>query len=85
MVADADGREVEHHVGDNGADDAPCHLGRDVGEGVAPAQAAEACVDQRDDGVEVSAGNRPEHEDEREQTGRSRGGVLQKLKAGVVR
>ena len=82
---DADGREGEHRVGGNRADDAAGHLGRDVGEGVAPAQAAEAGVDQRDDRVEVSAGNRPEHEDEREQTGRSRGRVLQKLQAGVVR
>ena len=81
---DADRREGEHRVRGDRSGDAAGHLGRDVGEGVAPAQAAEAGVDERDDRVEVGAGDRPEHEDDREEAGRGRGGVLEQLQADVA-
>ena len=63
----------------------PADLGGDVGDRVAPADAAEARVGERDDRVEVPAGDRAEHEDDREQAGCRGGGVLEQLQANVVR
>ena len=63
----------------------PIDLHRDVRGRVAPAQAAESRVDQRDHRIEVPAGHRPEHEDDREQPGRSRRRVLEQLQPGVAR
>ncbi len=80
---DADRGEVEHRVGDDGAGDAARHLDGDVGERVAPAQAAEAGVHQGDDRVEVGAGDRPEDEDEGGEPGRRGGGVLEQLQPDV--
>jgi len=81
---DADRRQVEHRIRDDGSGDAAGDLGGDVGEGMAPAQAAEGGIDQRDDRVEVGAGDRPEHEDEGEQARRRRSSALQELEAGVA-
>ena len=46
---------------------------------------AEQPVDQRDDRVEVGAGHRAEHEDQRDERASGRGGVLQQLEPDVVR
>ena len=54
----------------------PSDLDGDVGERVPPADAAEARVDERDDRVEVSARDRPEHEDDHEQSSGGRERVL---------
>ena len=81
---DADRREREHRVGGDGAGDAAGDLGGDVGEGVAPAQAAEAGVDQRDDRVEVGPRDRAEDEDEREEAGGRRRCVLEQLQPDVA-
>ena len=51
---------------------------------MAPAQSAEGGVDQRDDRVEVSAGDRAEDEDEGEEARGRRGRVLEELQAGVA-
>ena len=77
--------EREHRVGDDRAGDAAGDLGGDVGQRVAPRQAAEVRVDERDDRVEVPAGDRPEHQDDREQARGGRGGVLEQREPGVVR
>src|SRR4051812_22788053 len=71
--------------GGGGAADAAAGVGRDVGGGGARAQAAEGGVDKRNDGVEVRAGNRAEHEDEGEEAGRRRRRVLEQLQPGVAR
>ena len=60
----------------------PGDLGRQVGGGVPPRHAAQGGVGERDDRVEVRAGHRPEHQDDREQPGRGRGRVLQQLQPG---
>jgi hypothetical protein len=73
----------EHQVGGYRAGDAAGHLRGQVGGGVAPRQPAERRVGERDDRVEVRAGHRPEHQDDREQPGRGRRRVLQQLQAGV--
>jgi hypothetical protein len=59
-------------------------LGGEVGEPVAPADPAEVSVDERDDGVEVPAGDVSEHEDDREQPDGGGGGVFEQLEADVV-
>ncbi len=82
---DADRGEGEHAVGDDGAEDAAGDLGGQVGERVAPAQAAEAGVGERHDGVEMTAGDGSEHEDDREQAGGRGGGILEQLQADIVR
>ncbi len=51
---------------------------------MAPAQAAEAGVEERDDGVEVSAGDGPEHEDEGEEARRRGDRVLEQLQPDVA-
>ena len=85
LVRDADRRQREHPVGDDGTRDAAEHLGGYVGERVAPAQAAEARVDQGDHRVEMTARHRREHQDDREQA-RCRGHrVLEQLEARVPR
>ena len=76
--------EREHGVGDDRAGDAAGDLRGDVGERVAPGQSAEVRVDERDDRVEVPAGDGPEHEDDREQARGGGGGVLEQREAGVV-
>ena len=63
----------------------PRDLGGEVGERVAAADPAEARVDERHDGVEVPAGDRPEHQDDRVQPGGGRGRVLEQLEPDVVR
>ena len=68
-----------------GAEHAAGDLGGDVGERVTPADAAEARVGERDDRVEVPAGHRAEHQDDREQPCRRRGGVLEQLQTNVAR
>lgn len=52
---------------------------------VAPSDPAEMRVDKGDDRVEVPARDRSEHEDDREQASRSRGGVFEQLQADVSR
>ena len=74
----------EHHVRRDRARHASDDLRRDVCECVAPPQAPEAGVDERDDGIEVRAGNRAEHEDEREEANRGRRSVLEQLQADVI-
>ena len=85
VVGDADRGELEHGVGDDRSGDAAGDLGRDVGERRPPGEAAERGVDERDDGVEMAAGDGAEHEDDREQAGGGGGGVLEQLESGVVR
>ena len=77
-------REGEHRVGRHCAGDAAGELGGDVGERVAPGESAEVRVDQRDDRVEVPAGDGAEHEDDREQAGSGGRGVLEQREPGVV-
>ena len=77
--------EREHDVGDDRAEDAAGDLSGEVGERVAPADPAEARVDERHDWVEVPAGDGAEHEDDREQPGSGRGGVLEQFESDVVR
>jgi hypothetical protein len=81
---DADRGLGEHDVGSDGADHAADDLGSRVVAGVAPGDAAEARVDQRDDRVEVRARDGPEHEDDREQARGGGSGVLQQLEADVA-
>ena len=81
---DAHGGDREHAVRGDRAGDAAGDLRRDVGERAPPAQAAEARVDERDDRVEVRAGDRAEHEDDRVEPGGGRRGVLEQLEADVV-
>ena len=52
---------------------------------MAPAQAAEGGVDERDHRVEVGAGDRAEHEDEGEEAGGCRRRVLEQLQSDVSR
>ena len=55
-----------------------------VGERVAPAEAAEARVDERHDRVEMTARHGPEHQDDREQPGGGRRRVLEQLETDVA-
>jgi hypothetical protein len=61
------------------------HLHRQVSRGIPPAQPAESRVGEGDHRVEVTAGDRPEHQDDREQPGRRRSRVLQQLQARITR
>ena len=81
---DADRGLGEHEVGDHRAADAAGHLGRQVGDGVAPGQPTEGRVDEGDDRVEMRAGNRTEHQDDGEQPGGGRRRVLEQLEADVA-
>ena len=63
---DADRAQREHDVGDDRAEGAAGDLGWEVGQRVAVADPAEVRVDERDDGVEVPAGDGSEHQDDRE-------------------
>ena len=69
----------EHQVGHHGPADAPGHLHREIRGGVPPAQPAERSIGERHHRVEMAAGHRPEHQDDREQPGRGRRRVLQQL------
>ena len=66
MGRDADRGQREHAVRNDRAEYAAGDLRGDVGERITPGDAAEAGVGERDDRVEVSAGDRAEHEDDRE-------------------
>ena len=85
MGGDADRGQREHAVGDDRAEHAAGYLGGDVGERVAPADAAEARVGERDDRVEVPAGDWAEHEDDREQAGAVAAAFSNSSQADVVR
>ena len=85
LGGDADRGQGEHQVRDHRAADAPGHLHRQVGGGVAPGQPAERGVDERHHRVEVAARHRAEHQDDREQPGRGRRRVLQQLQPGLTR
>ena len=84
MVDQLDGGELEHEVGDDGAEAAADDLGDDVEAGVAGGDRAEGPVDERDDGVEVGAGDGAEHEDQPDERAGGGGGVLEQLQADVV-
>ena len=62
---------------------AAAHLGRQVGDGVTPAQAAEGRIDERHDRVEVAARDGTEHQDDGEEPGCGGGRVLEELQPGV--
>ncbi len=64
---------------------APGHLRREIRRGVAPAQPAEGGAHEGHHRVEVAAGDRAEHQDDREQPGRGRRRVLQQLQPGLAR
>ena len=80
-----DGRELEHQVGDDGAEAAADDLGDDVQAGVAAADRAVGPVDEGDDRVEVAAGDRPEDQDQPDQRAGGGGGVLEQLQPDVAR
>ena len=84
MGGDADRGEREHAVRDDRAEHAAGDLSGDVGERVAPADPAEARVGERDDRVEVPAGHRAEHQDDRVQARRRGGGVLEQLQSNIA-
>jgi len=67
MRRDADRGQGEHPVGDDRPGDAAGDLGRDVGQRDTPGQSAESGVHERDEGVEMTARDRAEHEDDRGQ------------------
>ena len=85
LDGDAHRRKGEHQVRRDRAADAARHLRGQVGGSVPPAQPAERGVHERHDRVEVAAGHRPEHQDDREQPGRGRCRVLQQLQPRVAR
>ncbi len=74
----------EHQVGGNRAGNASDNLGGQVGRRVTPGHAAEGCIDERHDWVEMTARDGAEHQDDREQPGCGGGGVLQQLEAGIA-
>jgi hypothetical protein len=63
----------------------PTIWGGDVCERVAPTDAAEVGVDERNDRVEVAARDGAKHEDDREQTRGGRGPVFEQLQTYVSR
>ena len=77
MRGDADSGQREHAVGGHGAEHAAGNLRGYVGEGVAPADATEGSVGERHDRVEVPTGHWAEHQDDRVEPCRRRGGVLE--------
>ena len=85
MVESDTAGELEHQVGHDRADDAADHLRREVDRDLPGGHAAEEPVGQRDHRVEVTAGHRPEREDQRHQSGTGGQRVLQQLEADVVR
>ena len=84
VCRDADGAQPEHRVGNDRAEAAARHLRRDIRGSVTPGQAPETGVDERDDRVEMCAGDGPEHQDDREQSDGRDGGVLEQFKADIV-
>jgi hypothetical protein len=78
---------TEHlgHVTLTGTEHAAGYLCGYVGERVTPTEATEGRVGERDNGVEVPARHRAEHENDREQAGRGRGGVLEQLQPDIAR
>ena len=75
----------EHQVRQHRPGDAAGHLRRKVGRGVPPGQPAEGGIDEGHHRVEMAAGDRAEHQDDREQPGRGRRRVLQQLQPGLAR
>jgi hypothetical protein len=65
--------------------DAPGDLRREIRRGLAPAQPAEGGIDEGHHRVEVTAGDRAEHQDDRDQPDRGRRRVLQQLQPGLAR
>src|SRR5580704_17008463 len=85
MSGDADSRQREHAVRCDSAESTAGYLRGEIGERVAPADAAEARVGERDDWVEVPTGDRTEYEDDRVEPCRCGGRVLEQLEANVIR
>ena len=85
LARDAHRGQGEHQVGEHRPGGAPGHLGGEVGRGIPPGQPAERGIGERHDRVEVAAGDRAEHQDDREQPGRGHRRVLQQLQPGLAR
>jgi hypothetical protein len=81
LRGDTDRRLGEHQVGRHGTRDAASHLGGQVGRRFTPPQPAERRICERDDRIEMSAGDGAEHQDDGEQPGRRRRRTLQQLQA----
>jgi hypothetical protein len=84
VVDSLDGGQLEHEVREHRADAAADGLGDDVQAGVSGGHGAEESVDERDDRVEVGAGDRAEDEDQADERAGRGGGVLQELETHVV-
>ena len=75
----------EHAVRGDRPSDAAGDLRRDVGERVAPATGRRSSASTSETtGLKCAAGDRPEHEDDRVEARRGRGGVLEQLEADVA-
>jgi hypothetical protein len=81
---DADRRQSKHGVGEDGAGDAAGDLRGHVGQDIAATQPSEDRVGDGHRRVEVPAGDRAEHEDDRVEARRGRRGILEQLQAHVV-
>ena len=77
--------ELEHHVREHGPEAAANDLSDHVEARVARRDPVERAIDEGHDRVEVRAGDGTEHEDQPDERGSSRGGVLEQLEAGVAR
>ena len=82
---DADRGAGEHQVRDHGPAYAARYLGGKVGRRLAPPQPAERGVREGHHRVKVTARDRPEHQDDREQADRGRRRVLQQLQPHCAR
>jgi hypothetical protein len=85
LARDGHRGQREHQVRQHRPGGAPGHLRRKVGRGVPPGHPAEEGIDERHHRVEVAAGNRAEHQNDREQPGRRRRRVFQQLQPGLAR
>ena len=83
-VENDDGVEVEHQVGEDGAEDAADDLGRRHGRGRRGVEHPEHALDQRHHRVERGR-HRLERQDQRDQRGAGDQAVLEQLEADVVR
>ncbi len=77
--------ELEHQVGDDRSDTRAEHLRGYVRDELFRRKPPEHSIGEAHDGIEMRAGHGSEREDQRDEAGAGRDGVLQQLQPDVVR
>ena len=84
LLAHIDGIELEHEVRSHDADRSTADLGGNVRQDVSPGTLSECRIAERDSRIEVSARNRPKHQDDGVEDANGGTGIGQQLQSDVV-